>query len=188
VNMLPSASTADPQDGQSTFIRVTTDENGRGQFTVSGNIPGVCVICFRPEGERGQKDRHFDSLYDFFINLRVLPRDDYSHITDAELKAPDAFSRIIYPEVLRFYYLFYPVMRNFLTLNSEQAILDPNNGFYESMALGATTDEEFRIAAEEYSYMPRTREISMGKRTLLRRWYDLNVKKKQAFAGKTQQR
>lgn len=164
-------------------ISVTTDSAGVATFTISGQHAGACVICFNPDGECWPNQhidpQHFDRLYSFFTNVRVLPIDDYSHISDQQLAAEDSFDTIIYPQVLRYYYLLYPFMQTFLDLSQESAILSLGiNRFRKVLALDATYPEEFRVLFEKFSYMPRTREMSEGKRTLLRRWCDANANKK----------
>lgn len=160
---------------------VETDADGVGTFTISGKIAGACVICFNPHGEcwpNNAQSNRFDRLYSFYTNIRILPKDDYSRLTVEELKADDSFETIIYPEVLRYYYLLYPVMDNHLKLCDKSAILNNIEDFAEAMALDAEYPHEFHEEWEKACYMPRTREMSEGKRQLLKRWCDANPNNK----------
>lgn len=160
---------------------VETDADGVGTFTISGKIAGACVICFNPHGEcwpNNAQSNRFDRLYSFYTNIRILPKDDYSRLTVEELKADDSFETIIYPEVLRYYYLLYPVMDNHLKLCDKSAILNNIEDFAEAMALDAEYPHEFHEEWEKACYMPRTREMSEGKRQLLKRWCDANSNNK----------
>ena len=177
-----NAPPADPADQYVSMpAQVTTDAHGFGVFEITGQAAGACVICYNPEGASwpdGANPALFDRLYSFFTNIRVLPLDDYSHITDEQLAADGSFDSIIYPQVLRYYYLLYPFMQNFLDLSQESAILTLGiPRFRQILALDAQYPEAFRALFETFHYMPRTREMSEGKRILLRRWCDANADK-----------
>jgi hypothetical protein len=99
------------------------------------------------------------------ISLRILPNKDYSQYyvdpTSPEPVANDALTfDILYAEVLRTYYLLFPVM-NFLPLNNEAAVAKA-----APMILKVTDPSVWMTT----SYMPRTRDMSASRRTLLQAW------------------
>jgi hypothetical protein len=101
------------------------------------------------------------------ISLRILPNnEDFSrYYADPSAKEPvgnDLLTfAVVYAKVLRMYYLLYPAMNAIFPLNDEKsvsamaaAILDRTN-----MKYWMTT-----------SYMPRTRDLSQSRKTLLQAW------------------
>jgi hypothetical protein len=100
------------------------------------------------------------------ISLRILPNDeDFSkYYVDPSDKDPCGNDRltfdVVYQKVLRTYYLLYPVM-SFLPLNSEKAVRDSAQSI-----LYATNPNQWMSSG----YMPRTRDMSASRRTLLRAW------------------
>ena len=100
------------------------------------------------------------------ISLRILPNDEdfssyYVDPSAANPKCKDQLTfDVVYQKVLRTYYLLYPVM-NFLPLNSEAAVRKS-----ASDILDATDPTQWMSSA----FMPRTRDMSASRRTLLRAW------------------
>jgi len=99
------------------------------------------------------------------ISLRILPNEDFSQYyvdpTAAEPVANDQLTfDILYAAVLRTYYLLFPVM-NFLPLNNEQAVAK------SAKQILARTDPAIWMTT---AYMPRTRDMSASRRTLLQAW------------------
>ncbi|HKO58525.1 MAG TPA: hypothetical protein VJ276_21850 [Thermoanaerobaculia bacterium] len=101
------------------------------------------------------------------ISVRILPNDEdfsryYIDPADDEPVGNELLTfAVLYTKVLRTYYLLYPSMNKVIPLNSEsalaaraQAILDRTE-----LSLWMTT-----------AYMPRTRDMSRSRRTLLRAW------------------
>lgn len=101
------------------------------------------------------------------ICMRILPNDeDFSqYYVDPTAPAPVGNDKltfdIIYAKVLRTYYLLYPIMNKRFPLNSEQAVRD------KAGAIIARTDPSIWMSIH---YMPRTRDMSSSRRTLLRAW------------------
>lgn len=132
--------------------QVETDANGTAVVPLTTVRPGTCFLAFLPPDTS-------DGDISAFANIRVLPKDDYSAVPDAQVTF--AF---IYDEVLRYYYLLYPKMNRIFDLSREDRV---------------TQRAQFvrdRVAADQFdhaAYMPRTRELSAGKRLLLQRWCDL---------------
>jgi hypothetical protein len=69
---------------------------------------------------------------------------------------------VVYLNVLRTYYLLYPAMNQVIPLNSETAVAK------SASAILARTEQSIWMTS---GYMPRTRDMSLSRRTLLRAWY-----------------
>ncbi len=98
----------------------------------------------------------------FFVNVRVLPADnDLATVPDSQINW-----NFIYSNVLQYYYRLYPGMDKYMILNDPNVVGSANN----KAILKA------RISKSLWNstlYMPHTREMSDGKRTLLQRWCDM---------------
>ena len=127
---------------------------GTATFAVTAQRPGVCVLALLPPDED-------DQSLDYFVNIRVLPRDDYDAIPDSALTF--AF---LYDEVLRYYHLLCPAM-------SEQFPL--NNAFRVKLKAAEIKRRISTSLWDTVAYMPITRDLSDGKRKLLDRWCDLAI-------------
>jgi len=101
------------------------------------------------------------------ISLRILPNDEdfskyYQDPTAEDLIANDLLTfEVVYEKVLRTYYLLYPVMIPIVQLNSEEDVAKNAQGILE------TTEPAIWMSAH---YMPRTRDMSASRATLLRAW------------------
>ena len=103
------------------------------------------------------------------ISLRILPNDeDFSqYYVDPHAKEPVCkpgvpFLDVVYKKVLRTYYLLYPIMNLMgFMLNSEDAVKANAQPI-----LDATDPKQWMTR----TYMPRTRDMSKSRRTLLRAW------------------
>jgi len=131
----------------------TVGHDGKGSVVVRANKPGVRFIGFSAEQPLAGPLQPLTGLY---AAVRVLPKDDYSHLPEAEL----TFAKV-YSEILQYYNLAYPAMSKVFPLNDEEAV--------EQQA-GAILDVTDKAKWTGYRYMPRTRELSDGKRELLTRW------------------
>lgn len=103
------------------------------------------------------------------INLRMLPNNkDYSQYYK-DPKSPDPVGndkltfQVIYQEVLRNYYLLYPGMNAVIPLNDPQQWEDAEM----ARRLYQHTQKSWW---NQYGYMPRTRDLSQTRRTLLQAW------------------
>ncbi len=103
------------------------------------------------------------------ISLRILPNSvDFSrYYVDPHAKEPvgnDLLTfDVVYQNVLRTYYLLYPAMNQIFPLNSETAVAKPT----VLKAILARTELSRWMTSD---YMPRTRDMSHSRRTLLRAW------------------
>jgi hypothetical protein len=68
---------------------------------------------------------------------------------------------VVYQKVLRTYYLLYPVMNSVFPLNSEAKVAK-----HAQVILQLTDPKQWMSS----SYMPRTRDMSASRRTLLQAW------------------
>lgn len=101
------------------------------------------------------------------ISLRILPNDeDFSqYYVDPNAAEPVGNDQltfdIVYAKVLRTYYLLYPIMNRRFALNSESAVSA------HAGAILTRTDPGIWMTT---GYMPRTRDMSASRRTLLQAW------------------
>ena len=101
------------------------------------------------------------------ISLRILPNyvDFHQYYVDPGAKEPvgnDLLTfDVVYQNVLRTYYLLYPAMNQIFPLNSETAVTQAAGGIL------ARTEMSLWMTS---AYMPRTRDMSQSRRTLLRAW------------------
>lgn len=133
---------------------VTVGAGGLAQIPVKALRAGNCLLRIFVDQEDAPQS--FDAQLSFFSNVRILPADSYDHIADADLNFP-----LIYNEVLRYYYLLYPAMNDQIDLSVEG---DVTSSAGEVLRRIDKTKWHLRM------YMPRTRDLSDGKRKLLARW------------------
>jgi len=95
---------------------------------------------------------------EFFVDLRVLPYDDYEHLSRDQLTWD-----LVYDEVLRYYALIMPAMSQRLDLTDRTIWETPTAASY---VLRMTQPALWGY----YDYMPRTRDLSKYRRELLRRF------------------
>jgi hypothetical protein len=98
------------------------------------------------------------AFQEFFVELRVLPFDDYSQLRDEDITFD-----LIYDEIFRYYNLVLPAMTERLDLADAAIWQTPTAAHYV-----------LRMIHEKlwgyYNYMPRTRDLSRYRRDLLRRF------------------
>ena len=101
------------------------------------------------------------------ISLRILPNgEDFSrYYVDPSAKEPVGNElltfAVVFQRVLRTYYLLYPAMNQIFPLNSETAVAKHAKKILEY------TDPAIWMSIH---YMPRTRDMSSSRRTLLQAW------------------
>jgi hypothetical protein len=127
--------------------------DGTGSVTLMGRRPGTCVIRFVP---MDTPPARFEPMTDFFTNVRVLPADDYDHIPDEQLSYD-----FIYQQVLRYYHIIYPAMSRRINWGDQERVRENVDQILERIS---------KRGWHSSGYMPRTRELSDGKRNLLERW------------------
>lgn len=101
------------------------------------------------------------------ISLRILPNDEdfsiYYEDPGAEEPVGNALLtfQVVYEKVMRTYYLLYPAMNKIFRLNDERAVAQ------NAQAILDVTEPSIWMSS---GYMPRTRDLSSSRRTLLRAW------------------
>ena len=95
---------------------------------------------------------------EFFVDLRVLPYDDYGRIPREDLTWD-----LLYEEVFRYYHLIMPAMSRRLDLKDPTIWETPTAASY---LLRMTQPRLWGY----YDYMPRTRDLSKYRRELLHRF------------------
>jgi hypothetical protein len=123
---------------------------------------GLRVYRFVPEHNWPQDITERDlatlSIRESFIELRVLPYDDYSAVRDDELTLD-----FIYRTVFRYYHLVTPAMSEAMDLSDPSIWEMPSAARYVLM----TSNANFWSS---WQYMPRTRDLSRCRRELLHRF------------------
>jgi hypothetical protein len=150
---------------------LTVDSSGLASVTITGLTPGLGFLRFlagpasdNPVPVIGSSMGQWMTqiAWAFFVNVRVLPADADLANTPQENITWD----FIYTNVLQYYYRLYPGMNHYIELNDPSVVGNINN----RMIIKARTSKEIWNST---LYMPHTRELSDGKRTLLHRWCDL---------------
>lgn len=164
--------------GQPLAVDAQLNGNRLYTFVVEGQAPPpgyVGIRTYTSEGDPSTGPLYPPLAYGALspmtapmINLRILPNDaDYSWYYVPGTNPPvgnDALTwDVIYNEVLRNYYLLYPGMSQRVPLNDPSAWSDPDMArrMYQRMQLSWWGKSE---------YMPRTRDLSNSRRTLLQAW------------------
>jgi len=101
---------------------------------------------------------------EFFSEVRVLPYDDYSHISENDLNF-----KLIYDEIFRYYHLIFPAMSVHLDMSDPGIWTTPTTAQYVLRMID-TKLWDF------HNYMPRTRDLSKYRRELLERFCRLVLK------------
>jgi hypothetical protein len=150
---------------------VSVGNTGIASVTIKGLSPGCGFLRFmagpssdNPVPVIGPSMGAWMSqmVWAFFVNVRVLPADRaLATVPDSQINW-----NFIYTNVLQYYYRFYPVMDAYLMLNDPNVVGSANG----RAIIKARTSKSLWNST---LYMPHTREMSDGKRTLLQRWCDM---------------
>lgn len=157
------------------LVEVMTNLQPGQPISVDTSLPGNFLLTFTVAGQPAPPPSYSAFLYPPFttitnspqISLRVLPNDeDFSqYYVDPAASEPVGNDYltfdIVFAKVLRTYYLLYPIMNMQFPLNSESAVAKRAGGIL------ARTDPAIWMTT---SYMPRTRDMSGSRRTLLQAW------------------
>lgn len=128
--------------------------SGASNLRIMATRPGTCVITLAvPSAPTNSRE--------FFLNVRVLPLDNYDSVPDA-----DVTFDFVYQEVLRYYHLLFPAMSELLKLSDKDAVIGRAQ---------AILDRIDPARFEKSIYMPVSRDMSDGKRRLLERWLNLQI-------------
>lgn len=162
-----------PNQDQKNFKRqkVMSEYKPGMALKVDTSQPGVFLFTFTLPTDPLPPDdaADVDLMNSPQINLRLLPNNkDYSQYYQ-DPKAPEPVGndkltfQVIYQEVLRNYYLLYLGMNAVIPLN------DPEQWNDAEMA-GRLMQHTQKSWWDKYGYMPRTRDLSESRRTLLHAW------------------
>jgi hypothetical protein len=140
-----------------------TDNHGKITLTVNGNCRGAAMVRYQLAGDTfdpnmGGANKYLYFGYTFYNAFRVLPNDNYDHISNDQVTW-----EFVYREVLQYYYLLYPGMF---------ARWDGPVSFKDAAVQNASIIAQMvnkRFWDKSWS-MPVSRDISDGKRKLLQRW------------------
>jgi hypothetical protein len=138
-------------------------ENGRGVFRLRPTAgPGLRRYRFVPASlwpqEIAPRTLAALAFHEFFVEVRVLPYDDYSAITDDQLNFT-----VIYREIFRYYHLVLPAMSVRLDMSDPTIWGTPTAAQYILRMIDPSL-------WDHYEYMPRTRDLSRYRRDLLARF------------------
>jgi hypothetical protein len=98
------------------------------------------------------------AFQEYLIEVRVLPYDDYTHVTRDQLTW-----ELIYEEIFRYYHLILPAMSKRLDMHDPAIWQTPTAARYVMRMIQ-------RKLWDYYNYMPRTRDLSKYRRHLLWRF------------------
>jgi hypothetical protein len=157
------------------LVQVATNFNPGDPLTVDTSLPGNFTFTFTVGNQPPPP-----SSYSAFLNppfttltnapqicLRVLPNDEDFSQYYVDPTSPEPVGNgsltfdVVFAKVLRTYYLLYPVMNSYIDLSSESAVGD------NAKFIIARTDPSIWMSV---NYMPRTRDMSASRRTLLQAW------------------
>ena len=156
-------------------VQVATNFNPGDPLTVDTSLPGNFTFTFTVGNQPPPPPSYAAFLNPPFttltnapqICLRVLPNDeDFSqYYVDPASPEPVGNDKltfdVVFARVLRTYYLLYPAMNAIIDLSSESAVAAAAEGII------ARTDPSIWMSIH---YMPRTRDMSASRRTLLQAW------------------
>lgn len=157
------------------LVQVATNFNPGDPLTVDTSLPGNFTFTFTvgdqpepPASYKGFLDPPFTTLTNSpQICLRVLPNDEDFSQYYVDPSSPEPVGNasltfdVVFSRVLRTYYLLYPAMNAIFDLSSEIAVGARAQGVL------ARTDPSIWMSV---NYMPRTRDMSATRRTLLQAW------------------
>lgn len=136
----------------------TTDASGIATFPLKTSVPAVVGLIFQP-GPNPQlpiTPANFDPQVFTYMYLRVLPADD-------ELAAMEPTWQNVHDYVLSYWEAMAPCMDNWLRLGDEAQVRA-----YAAVIKKLTDPGYF----ERFRYMPVTRDLTKGQRTLLYNFLD----------------
>ena len=145
--------------------QITVPAGGVLTLTLTAVNPGVSVIRFRDAAQPARMP-NFAWDNEYYAIARILPTDDYSSYTDAQINNWP----FIYQEVFCYFAVLYPIMSTFIPWGPTDAPDDPQKVAAFANNMIQMTDPAFW---DSTVYMPITRELSAGKRALLLRWCQL---------------
>ncbi|MGH3933570.1 MAG: hypothetical protein ACRDS1_01065 [Pseudonocardiaceae bacterium] len=144
-------------DGPLPPLQVQTDANGEVTIPINGGKAGSWTWVLVPwQGQAPTLPTGLDPGLNEYVALRTTP-------ADAAIAALEPTWDNVHQYVLRGWEALAPCMDNWLRLGDEQQCRT-----YARLVRRLTSREHF----DDYGYMPVTRELTRGQRTLLHAWCD----------------
>lgn len=128
--------------------------------------PGCHKLRFLPRGMAVPDPPQF--AVELYANVRVLPFHDYDDKSDDELTWD-----FVYDHVFRYYGILYPIMSLIIPWGPDDLPNDPVRVAQFAGIMKQAVDEKYLGTALS---MPITRELDAGKRRLVQRWCDLQMR------------
>lgn len=157
---------ADVSEQKVGSFTVDIPEGGVADVPIDATEPGSYKLRYVAPGMHVEGGSPHWSVEQYSC-YRVLPHDDYSNVPDDQITY-----EFVYKEVLSYYAILYPVMAKIIPWGPENAPPDAERvGEFAGLIRQAIDERRLGTALA----MPITRELSAGKRALLRRWCDLQL-------------
>ena len=138
-------------------VQVQTDADGEVTVPINGGKAGGWTWVLVPwQGQQPTPPAGLDTDLSEYVALRTTP-------ADRDIAALEPTWDNVHQFVLRDWEALAPCMDNWLRLGDEQQV-----GTYARLVRYLTSRDRF----DDYGYMPVTRELTQGQRTLLHRWCD----------------
>ncbi|MES1245372.1 MAG: hypothetical protein ABUT39_27460 [Acidobacteriota bacterium] len=155
-------------------VAINTNYQPGQPISIDTSQPGNFLLTFTVEGQAPPAPSYSAFAGPPYvtnwpqISLRILPNEDFSrYFVDPAAADPVGNDQltfdVVYQKVLRTYYLLYPVMKQYVVLNDESSVAGN----------AAQILDDISAAPANWlssSYMPRTRDMSTSRRTLLQAW------------------
>ena len=141
--------------------KIHVPAGGKYCLTLTAVSPGNAMIYFHPTNTPTPSVDNLDMMLGGYSNIRIFPDDNFDHVPDSDLTW-----KFIYQQIFRYFYLLYPAMSiQGFPLNDKKAITA------RAAIIKTMVDERL---SESSIAMPITRDLTPGKRELLRRWCSLH--------------
>lgn len=144
------------------------------QLSTDVGQAGTKILVVTREGADWRKggpldnQMKIDTMVHPILFVRILPNEDYSRYYEEPSAAEPVGNEtltfgVIYEKVFRNYHLLYPQMSKMVPLNDPQQWAGPDRARQLMTRLDAKNWRNFE-------YMPRTRDLSRSRRTLIEAW------------------
>jgi hypothetical protein len=143
-------------------VEVTVPPPGELAVPLSADAAGCYKLRIVAQGMVADYKNSPSWAVEYFTSFRVLPYDDYSSVPDAQVTF-----EYVYREVFNYYAILHPVMSTIIPWGPENTPHDPQRVAQFAALIREAIDERRLGTALQ---MPITRELSAGKRELLKRW------------------
>lgn len=164
-----------PLQAPGNAVAIATGYKPGQPIPIATDQPGNFLLTFTVDGQAPPPASYGTFMFPPFItnrpqiSLRLLPNgEDFSrYYVDPADPEPVGNAQltfdVVYQKVLRTYYLLYPAMNQVFLLNKEAAVTE-----HAQAILDATSPAPANWMSSHY--MPRTRDLSSSRRTLLQAW------------------